>query len=137
MLLAANLSDRVGVTVPLDGYFVLARRLLKGYGLEGFVSSMRSLGFDEVPPADQIPTLRPAMYEKAVEVMRGLVKDGAECIVPLGGAVVPSILDPVELQRQVGAPVFNPRQIGVRTAEMYVNLGLTHSELTYGHATLV
>ena len=136
MHIAANLADRVGVTVPLDGYFVLARRLLDGYGLQGFVSSMRSLGFDNVPPADQIDNLRPAMFERAVEVMRDLVKDGAECIVPLGGAVIPSILDPEDLQREVGAPVLNPRRIGVRTAELYVNLGLSHSPLTYMQAAL-
>jgi Asp/Glu/hydantoin racemase len=136
MLVAANMADRVGVTVPLDGYTVLARRLIEGYGLQGFVSSMRSLGFDNVPSPEEIESLRPAMYERAVEVMRNLVKDGAECIVPLGGAVIPSILDPEVLQREVGAPVLNPRKIGVRTAEMWVNLGLTQSPLTYSHATL-
>jgi len=136
MHVAANLADRVGVTVPLDGYVVLARRLLEGYGLQGFVSSMRSLGFENVPPADQIDALRPAMFERTVEVMRDLVKDGAECIVPLGGAVIPSILDPADLQREVGAPVLNPRQIGVQTAEMYVKLGLSQSPLTYMHAML-
>jgi Asp/Glu/hydantoin racemase len=137
MHLAANISDRIGVTVPLDGYFVLARRLLQSYGLEGYVSGMRSLGFEDVPPADQVERLRPIMFERTVEIMREMVKDGAECIVPLGGAVVPSVLDPVDLQREVGAPVLNPRQIGVRTAEMYVSLGLTHSEITYGHASLI
>jgi len=137
MHLAANIADRVGVTVPLDGYFVLARRLLQGYGLMDFVSGMRSLGFEEVPPADQVERLRPIMFERTVEIMREMVKDGAECIVPLGGAVVPSILDPVDLEREVGAPVLNPRQVGVRTAEMYVSLGLTQSEITYGHAKLL
>ena len=136
MLVAANLADRVGVTVPLDGYTVLARRLIEGYGLRGFVSSMRSLGFDNVPSPDEIDALRPAMFERAVEVMRDLVKDGAECIVPLGGAVIPSILNPVDLQREVGAPVLNPRLIGIRTAELYVNAGLTQSPLTYMPASL-
>src|SRR5437588_884 len=44
MLLAANLADRIGVTVPLDGYYVLSRRLLEGYGLLGVVSGINSLG---------------------------------------------------------------------------------------------
>ena len=135
MLHAANLADRIGVTVPLDGYFVLARHLLQSYGLQGFVSGMRSLGFDDVPPQDQVAALRPAMFERTVEVMRSLVKDtGAECIVPLGGAVIPAILEPKDLEREVGAPVLNPRAIGIRTAEMYAQLGLAQSPLTYTRA---
>jgi allantoin racemase len=135
MHVAANLSDRIGVTVPLDGYFVLARHLLDLYGLNHYVSGMRSLGFDDVPLPEQIPAIRPKMFERTVEVMRALVKDtGAECIVPLGGAVIPSIVDPEELQKAVGAPVLNPRAIGIQTAEMYVNLGISHSPLTYTHA---
>jgi allantoin racemase len=134
---AINLSDRVGVTVPLDGYFVLARHLLESYGLERFVSGMRSLGFDDVPLPEQVDALRPVMFERTVEIMRALVKEtGAECIVPLGGAVIPSILDPVALQKEVGAPVLNPRAIGIRTAELYVNLGLSQSPLTYTHGLL-
>jgi Asp/Glu/hydantoin racemase len=135
MHVAANLADRIGVTVPLDGYSVLARRLLESYGLQHYVSGMRSLGFDDVPTPEQIPALRPAMFERTVEVMRSLVKEtGAECIIPLGGAVIPSILDPQELERAVGAPVLNPRPTGIRTAEMYVNLGLSQSPLTYSRA---
>jgi allantoin racemase len=137
MHLATNLADRVGVTVPLDGYFVLARRLLATYNLTGFVSGMRSLGFGDVPLAEDVDQLRPKMFERTVEVMRALVaEDGAECIVPLGGAVIPSILDPVDLAREVGAPVLNPRQVGIRTAELYVGLGLSHSPLTYTHGLL-
>src|SRR4030095_13844666 len=97
---------------------------------------MRSLGFENVPAPDEIDTLRPAMFERAVEVMRQLVKDGAECIVPLGGAVIPAILEPEETQPEVGAPVLTPRQIGVRPAEMYASLGLSQSPLTYPHAVL-
>jgi allantoin racemase len=137
MHVAANIADRIGVTVPLDGYFVLARHLLKSYGLQDYVSGMRSLGFDDVPTPDQIPALRPAMFERTVEVMRALVKEtGAECIVPLGGAVIPAILDPQALEREVGAPVLNPRPIGIRTAEMYVQLGLSQSPLTYTRAMI-
>jgi allantoin racemase len=135
MHVATNLADRVGITVPLDGYFVLARHLLESYGLHGYVSGMRSLGFDDVPLPEQVDAMRPAMFERTVAVMRALVKEtGAECIVPLGGAVIPSILEPKDLEREVGAPVLNPRAIGIRTAELYVQLGLAQSPLTYTQA---
>src|SRR5438094_410471 len=136
MLVAANFADRIGVTVPLDGYYVLGRRLLEGYGLMPMVSGIKSLGFENVPAPEDIPRLRSGMFERAVDVMRGLVKDGAECVVPLGGAVIPSILDPKDLAREVGAPVFNPRQVGIRMAELCVSSGISQSPVTYTHATL-
>src|SRR5438045_1024712 len=131
MHLAATFAGRIGVTVPLDGYYVLARNLLESYGLMGYVSDIRSLGFDDVPAPEQIPSLRPIMFARTAEVMRALVKETrAECIVPLVGAVIPSILDARELAAAVGAPVFNPREDGGRTAEMFVQLGLTHRPCT-------
>ena len=137
MHLAATFAGRIGVTVPLDGYYVLARNLLESYGLMGYVSDIRSLGFDDVPAPDQVPALRPVMFERTAEVMRSLVKETrAECIVPLGGAVVPSILDPKELAAEVGVPVFNPRAVGVRTAELCVQLGISQSPLTYPKAVM-
>jgi len=138
MLVAANFADRIGVTVPLDGYFVLARHLMQSYAVQHFVSGMRSLSFDDVPPPDQVDRLRPIMFEKTVGVMRSLVTEtGAECIVPLGGAVIPSVLDPKELAREVGVPVFNPRALGVRMAELCVELGISQSPLTYTRAALL
>lgn len=137
MHVAATFAGRIGVTVPLDGYYVLARNLLESYGLMGYVSEIRSLGFDDVPAPEKVPELRPAMYERTAEVMRGLVNETrAECIVPLGGAVIPNILDPKELEKQVGVPVLNPRAIGVRTAEMCVELGISQSPLTYQKAVV-
>src|SRR5581483_5259785 len=100
-------------------------------------SGMKSLGFEDVPLPEQVPALRPAMFERTVEVMRSVVKEtGAECIVPLGGAVIPSILDPKELEKEVGAPVLNPRAIGIRTAETFVQLGISQSPLAYNRAIL-
>ncbi len=137
MLAAANLADRIGVTVPLDGYYILARRLLEAQGLMRFVSDLRSLSLEGVPRGDQVAVQRPLIHQRAVEVMRALVKETkAECIVPLGGAVIPYIVDPKDLEPEVGAPVLNPKAIGIRTAEMCVQLGISHSPLTYPQATL-
>src|SRR5438094_700973 len=61
MLVAATFAGRIGVTVPLDGYYVLARNLLESYGLMPFVSDIRSLGFDDVPAPDQVDAMRPIM----------------------------------------------------------------------------
>lgn len=137
MLFAANFADRIGVTVPLDGYFVLARRLLEAYGVMQFVTELRSLGLDAVPSGDQVAIQRPIIFKRAVEVMRGLVEETrAECIVPLGGAIIPYIVNPKDLTPEVGAPVLNPKSIGIHTAETCIALGIAQSPLTYPLAAL-
>jgi Asp/Glu/hydantoin racemase len=126
VLVASSIAERIGVAVPFDGYDDLARRLLRLYGLSHFVTDVRSFalaGWD-VPPAE--------MADRAVEVMRDLADHtGAQCIVPLGGAVIPYMVDPADLEPRVGVPVLNTKSIGIGYAEMCVRLGITHSPATY------
>jgi hypothetical protein len=69
--------------------------------------------------------------------MKGLVSEtGAECIIPLGGAIIPYIVDPADLQAGVGVPVFNTKSVTIRFAETCVALGLAHSPATYPRADL-
>jgi hypothetical protein len=85
-----------------------------------------------VPRGDDVAKMRPMIFERAVEEMKKLVSEtGAECIVPLGGAVIPYIVDPIELQKEVGVPVLNPKAVGIHFAEMCVWTGMSHSPLTY------
>ena len=137
MLAAANLAGRIGVTVPFRPNVGMARHLLESYGLLGFVTEIRSLGVYGVPSGDQVDAQRETIFNRAVEVMRALVNDtGAECIVPLGGAIIPYIVDPKDLEPEVGAPVLNPKAIGIRTAEMCIQLRMSHSPHAYPYATL-
>src|SRR5438128_4486545 len=90
-----------------------------------------------VPRGEDVARMRPIILERAAEVMHGLVKEtGAEVIVPLGGAVIPYIVDPMDLEREVGVTVFNPKVVGIRIAEMSAQFGYTHSPRTYPPATL-
>ena len=69
--------------------------------------------------------------------MRATIKKGgAGCIIPLGGAVVPTLVSPKDLEREVGVPVLNTKAIGIRFAEMCVQLGMTQSALNYPLAQL-
>ena len=75
--------------------------------------------------------------EKEIELIRGLVNEtGAQGVIPLGGALIPSVVDPADLQAITGVPVYNTKSISVRFAEMCVNLGLSHSPLTYPRGKL-
>ncbi len=129
---AANYAERIGVTVPFDGYAPLTRRLLRAYGLEHFVTEVRTMSLEGVPRGEDVAKMRPLILERAAEVMHTLIKEtGAECIVPLGGAVIPYIVDPKDLEREVGTVVYNPKVVGIRLAEMSAQYGYTQSDRTY------
>jgi len=90
-----------------------------------------------VQKTEQVAAMRPVIFERAAEAMHSMVKDGgAECIVPLGGAIIPYIVDPNDLTPEAGAPVLNPKAIGIHFAEMCVHVGLSQSPLTYPLARL-
>ena len=128
---AATLCDRIAVTVPLPGHVPYTRRILRMYGMDHFVTDVRSVGiYSEAVD-------RQKLYDAALETMWGLVRDTSpEGIVPLGGALIPSIVDTADLQRELGVPVFNTKSISIRFAETCHALGLTHSQITYPSAKL-
>ena len=60
----------------------------------------------------------------------------AEIIVPLGGALIPYVVNPDDLAKATGAQVLNTKAIGIRFAEMCVACGMTQSAITYPKAKL-
>ena len=57
-------------------------------------------------------------------------------MVPLGGALIPYVVDPADLQKGAGVPVLNTKSVSIRFAEACVGLGMSHSPLTYPRADL-
>jgi Asp/Glu/hydantoin racemase len=130
---ACTLADRVGVTVPLAGHVPYTRRLLRTYGLEGFVTDVRAVEMY----GEEMAARKDELFKVAMETMRAIVREtAAECIVPLGGALVPYVVNPRDLEREVGVPVLNTKAISIRFAEMCVALGMSHSPITYPCANL-
>ncbi len=130
---AANLADRIAITVPLAGHVPYTWRILRSYGLDPFVTDIRAVG----TYGEDMDARKDQLFNAAVETMRGIVSDSnPECIIPLGGALIPYIVDPADIQREVGVPVLNTKSITIRTAETCVALGLSHSPITYPSAKL-
>jgi Asp/Glu/hydantoin racemase len=130
---ALTLADRVGITVPLSPHVPYTWRILRTLGLDRFVSDIRPIG---IYGAD-IGQRRPEIFDRTVSIMRALVDDTrAEIIVPLGGAIIPYVVDPKDLTAATGVQVLNTKAIGIRFAEMCVALKITQSALTYPHAKL-
>src|SRR5437764_566982 len=130
---ALTLADRVGITVPLAPHVPYTWRILRTLGLDRVVSDIRPIG---IYGAD-IARRGPEIFDKTVTLMRALVADTrAEIIVPLGGAIIPYVVDPKDLTAATGVQVLNTKAIGIRFAEMCVALKMTQSALTYPRAKL-
>jgi Asp/Glu/hydantoin racemase len=130
---ALTLADRVGITVPLAPHVPYTWRLLRTLGLDGFVSDIRPI---EIYGAD-IAQRGQEIYDTTVRIMRDLVaQTRAEIIMPLGGAIIPYVVDPKDLAAATGVQVLNTKAIGIRFAETCVALKMTQSVLTYPRAKL-
>ena len=133
MHVALTLADRVGITVPLAPHVPYTWRLMRTIGLDRFVSDIRPIG---IYGAD-IAQRRDEIYDTTVKVMRGLIAETrAEILLPLGGAIIPYVVDPKDLAKAVGVQVLNTKAIGIRFAEMCVACGMTQSAITYPKAKL-
>jgi len=124
---ALNLADKVGITVPLAPHVPYTRRILRAYGLEQFVAGIKPIGIY----GTGLEKRKNEIFDVTVGLIRGLIEEGAEIILPLGGAIIPYVVDPVDLQRDTGIQVLNTKAIGIRFAEMCVALGMTQSAITY------
>jgi Asp/Glu/hydantoin racemase len=130
---ALTLSDRVGITVPLAPHVPYTWRILRTLGLDSFVSDIRPI---EIYGAD-IAERGQEIYDTTVRIMKNLVaQTRAEIIMPLGGAIIPYVVDPKDLAAATGVQVLNTKAIGIRFAEMCVALKMTQSALTYPRAKL-
>ncbi|MDH3240164.1 MAG: aspartate/glutamate racemase family protein [Alphaproteobacteria bacterium] len=130
---AATLADRIGLSVPLASHVPYTWRLARGYGMDHMISDIRPVGIYGADLADR----KDEILETAIGVARGLVEETrAECVIPLGGAIIPYIVDPADIEAAIGVPVFNTKSVTIRFAETCVNLGLAHSPKTYPRADL-
>jgi len=138
MHVGLNLSDRIGITVPLSTHIAYTWRILRSYGLDSSVAGIRTLSEEAFPGGvhsaglDVVRGNKDLISASAISVIKDLIsEDGAEIILPLGGAVIPYLVDPADLERETSVQVLNTKSIGIRFAEMCVDLGMTQSFLTY------
>src|SRR5215510_12405479 len=129
---ALTLADRVGITVPLATHVPYTRRILRAYGLESFVSGMKPIGIY----GKNLKQRKAEIFDVTVKTIRALIDEGAEIILPLGGAIIPYVVDPAELAQATGVQVINTKSVCVRFAEMCVAFKMTHSAIAYPRGTL-
>jgi Asp/Glu/hydantoin racemase len=127
-----TLADRVGITVPLASHLPYTRRILRSYGLENFVTGIKPIGVY----GKDVKSRKAEIFNITAGLIRELVDDGAEIIVPLGGALIPYVVEPADLAAATGVQVLNTKAICVAFAEMCVRFGMTQSSLTYPRGKL-
>src|SRR5579871_3340524 len=109
---ALTLADRVGITVPLASHVPYTRRILRAYGLDGFVADIRPIGVY----GKDIKARKEEIFVKMCDLIRLLINDGAEIVVPLGGALIPYVVEPKDLSGATGVQVLNTKAICVAFA---------------------
>jgi Asp/Glu/hydantoin racemase len=130
---ALTIADRVGVTVPLPTHIPYVWRILRAYGLDSFVTDIRAIGVY----GKDVKSRRDEIFDITERLIRSLVDEtGAEIILPLGGALIPYVVDPAKLAATTGVQVLNTKAIGIRFAETCVALKMSQSALTYPRAKL-
>ena len=129
---AATIADKVGITVPLAPHVPSTWRILRTLGMDRFVSDIKPLGIY----GKDIRERKDEIFGVTTDLIRSMVDDGAEIILPLGGALIPYVVNPDDLAKATGVQVLNTKAIGIRFAEMCVHFGMTQSNLTYPRAKL-
>ena len=130
---ACVLADRVGITVPLSPHVPYTWRILRANGLDRFVTDIKPIGIY----GSDVQARKAEIFDITVNLIRDLIdKTGAEIILPLGGALIPYVVDPVDLANATGVQVLNTKAIGIRFAELCVSQKMTQSALTYPRAAL-
>ena len=103
------------------------------FGLDRFVSDIRPIGVY----GEDIAERKQEIFGITEKLIRGLIDETrAEIILPLGGALIPYVVDPDDLAKATGMQVLNTKAIGIRFAEMCVAFGMTQSALTYPRAKM-
>jgi allantoin racemase len=129
---ATILAGRVALAVPFQSHVAETWKIVRSYGMEHFIQAIRPVGLYPGNMKNE-----QELQDKLVEVMQGMVRDvSPEMIIPLGGALVPYVVDPKVLEREVGVPVMNTKTVAIRFAETCVQIGLTQSPIAYPKVSL-
>ncbi|MGH7946627.1 MAG: aspartate/glutamate racemase family protein [Opitutaceae bacterium] len=125
--LAAQLGQRVGIVTVLDSLEPLMTTLVRSMGETTNYAGCAAVDI----PVLELRKQPQMLVERAVGAARPLVKEkGADAIVL--GCMSMSFLDlAAPISDELGIPVVNPARCALKTAEVWVSLGLLQSRRAY------
>ncbi|HSF03554.1 MAG TPA: aspartate/glutamate racemase family protein [Solirubrobacterales bacterium] len=126
--LAAQLGSRFSVLSPLGGGGLgRVQARLRALGLADKLASVRSVGM----PVLEVAQNRGAALERLAAVGRSAAREDQADVLVLGCMSMGFLGITEELTKELGLPVVNPVTAGLKTAEMVVSLGVSHSKAAY------
>lgn len=125
---ACMLGRKFSIVTMWDRWFTLYRRTLDEYGLWHRLASMRAI--NKEPDAQKLLAGKEedVFPQLEAESLKAIEDDGAAVIV-LGSTTMHRSHD--YLRSRLPVPVINPGQVAHKICEMFLDLGLLHSKLTY------
>lgn len=124
MHLAATLGEKFSVLAPTKEGVLMYRERARLYKLEDRLASVRDVNIQVADLDKDITDLK----QRLLDVGKKCIHDGADVII-FGCGGIRGVRE--WLQLQLGVPVIEPGLVAVRTAEMLVDLKLTHSKMTF------
>jgi allantoin racemase len=122
---AITLGDRFSILAPVPGGDMVYKTMLRVYGLESHLASIRSINIPVAELSRDLAHLKQRMFEVATQTIE---EDRAEVIVPGCGGMSGVCR---ELTLELGVPVIDPKETVFKYAEMMLALSLSHSKKTY------
>jgi allantoin racemase len=121
------LGHQASVITVLDSVIYTQKRVARVARLEQRLASVRAV---EIPVLN-LAKERPRVIEAfAQEGRKALEEDGADVLIP--GCMSMAFLRIAEdVQKELGIPVLNPAAVALKTAELFVRLGLSTSKRAY------
>lgn len=125
MLLAANLGHRFGIVTVLESIVRPLENLALLAGVASKLAAVREIGVPVLALNDDPD----ATFSQLTEVSRRMVVEDRADVLILGCGTLS--FRAAELQCVLGIPVINPLQVALRTAELLVACGLSHSKRSF------
>jgi allantoin racemase len=123
MHVACTLGHRFGIVTVLDSIVAPLHRLARIAGLDSRVASIVAV---DVPVLE----LHGGSYDSVLEGCRTVMAAGADTIV-LGCMSMAFLGVAEQLSEELGVPVINPARTALKSAELLLGSGLTHSKRAF------
>jgi allantoin racemase len=124
---AAQLGTRIGVISPLEGGSGRVAARFRALGCGDLFGSVRSIGMSVLDVARQ----REAVLDRLEQVGRAAIQEDRVDALVLGCMSMGFLGITDEMTKRLEIPVVNPVTAALKTAEMVVSMGLTHSKAAY------
>ena len=127
-LTALMLGSRFSVLTQWDPWKPIYARGIRDLGLQHLCASIRSIN---IPPdlRNLLGGKEEVVFAKLEEEGRRAIEDDGADVILIGSTTMHQSVE--HLRRALGVPVINPGVLAIKLAELFVQLGLSHSKVAY------